>query len=87
LARDEYALFAATEPGRVRGRPDRQTNPDLLQHRDELRAIRPGHCGRLGIDVEETDPEAFAECWATRIGEFLARGMLEWLWREDCFAP
>ncbi|GAA2902437.1 hypothetical protein GCM10011428_15200 [Streptomyces violaceus] len=23
----------------------------------------------------------------TRIGEFLARGMLEWLWREDCFAP
>ncbi|MFI8831465.1 hypothetical protein ACIGPN_10595 [Streptomyces afghaniensis] len=32
-------------------------------------------------------PEAFAERWAARIAAFLARGTLEWLWREDCFAP
>ncbi|CAM5487893.1 hypothetical protein STAFG_7764 [Streptomyces afghaniensis 772] len=44
-------------------------------------------CKRLGIDLEDTDPEAFADRWATRIAAFLARGMLEWLWREDCFAP
>ncbi|MFF7890946.1 hypothetical protein ACFZDI_03240 [Streptomyces sp. NPDC007907] len=44
-------------------------------------------CRRLGIDVEETNPEAFAERWAARIAAFLARGMLDWLWREDCFAP
>lgn len=44
-------------------------------------------CERLGIDLEDTDPEIFADRWATRIAAFLARGMLEWLWREDCFAP
>ncbi|MFD8223725.1 hypothetical protein ACFV16_06070 [Streptomyces massasporeus] len=44
-------------------------------------------CERLGIDLEDTTPEAFAERWADRIAAHLARGMLEWLWREDCFAP
>ncbi|MGX5212910.1 hypothetical protein ACWKT3_30195 [Streptomyces violaceus] len=44
-------------------------------------------CERLGIDLEDATPEAFAERWAARIAAHLARGMLEWLWREDCFAP
>ncbi|MEU1935951.1 hypothetical protein ACH49O_22070 [Streptomyces coeruleorubidus] len=44
-------------------------------------------CERLGIDLEDATPEAFAERWAARIAAFLAQGMLEWLWREDCFAP
>ncbi|MFC9505614.1 hypothetical protein [Streptomyces sp. NPDC057002] len=43
-------------------------------------------CERLGIDLEDTNPEAFAERWAARIAAHLARGMLEWLWREGCFA-
>jgi hypothetical protein len=44
-------------------------------------------CERLSIDLEDTNPEAFAERWAARIAAHLARGMLEWLWREGCFAP
>ncbi|MEU1935947.1 hypothetical protein ACH49O_22050 [Streptomyces coeruleorubidus] len=44
-------------------------------------------CERLGIDLEDATPEAFAERWAARIAANLAQGMLEWLWREGCFAP
>ncbi|WP_086560831.1 hypothetical protein [Streptomyces africanus] len=44
-------------------------------------------CERLGIDLEDANPEAFAERWAARIAANLARGMLEWLWREGCFVP
>jgi hypothetical protein len=37
--------------------------------------------------LEEATQEAFAERWASRIAANLAGGMLEWLWREGCFAP
>jgi hypothetical protein len=44
-------------------------------------------CRRLGIDVQATTPEVFADRWATRIAAHLARGTFDWLLRKDCFDP